>query len=373
MSDSERVQFVDLYPQYSELKDKIDLAVAEVLKNSWFIGGKPVSEFERALAASVGTKYACGVANATSALWITLKALGVGPGDEVITTPLTAFPTAESILLNGATVVFADIDENTFQISPEEIERKITNRTKAILPVHLYGIPANLPRILEIARSRSIPVVEDCAQAQGAAIGDARVGTLGIAGCFSFFPSKNLGGWGDGGAVCTSDECIATFVRKFSNHGRLEKYTHEICGANERLDSLQAAVLRLKLEKLDEWNAKRRTIAEYYSQALAQVDEVKVPSIYPGTVPVWHLYVIRAQRRDELARYLKERNIATGLHYPLPLHLQPAMGGETRRGELPRVERVTEEILSLPMYPHLPLDHAERVVAEIKNFYARCI
>jgi dTDP-4-amino-4,6-dideoxygalactose transaminase len=367
---SEKVAFVDLYPQYTELKSEIDAALEHVIKTSSFIGGKIVAEFENALASSVGTTHAVGVANATSALWMTLKAVGVKPGDEVITTPLTAFPTVESILLNGATAVFADIDEETFQISPADLERKITARTKAILPVHLYGIPVNLKEIMRIAAQRNIPVVEDCAQAQGAEIEGKRVGSMGVAGCFSFFPSKNLGCWGDGGAVCTNDEKIARFVRMFSNHGRLEKYTHEIPGANERLDTLHAAVLRLKLTKLDEWNAKRRVIADFYSQELSGVEEVVTPKTYPNTVPVWHLYVIKAQRRDELANYLKGKNIGTGLHYPLPMHLQPAMGGEARRGELPVVERITSEILSLPMYPHLPLEHAKRVVEEIKNFYA---
>jgi dTDP-4-amino-4,6-dideoxygalactose transaminase len=365
------VPFVDLYPQYAELKNEIDAAVERAIKTSSFIGGKPVSDFEKDLAASVGTQYAVGVANATSALWMTLKALGVGPDDEVITTPLTAFPTAEAIMLNGATVVFADIDQETFQISPSEIERKITSRTKGIVPVHLYGIPVNLPRILEIANSRNIPVVEDCAQAQGAEIGQNRVGSMGVAGCFSFFPSKNLGCWGDGGALCTNDENIARFVRMFSNHGRLEKFTHEIPGANERLDALHAAVLRIKLTKLDEWNAKRRAIADFYSEKLAHIEEVRTPKTYPNTTPVWHLYVIRAKERDKLAKYLKEKGIGTGLHYPLPLHLQPAMGGEQRRGELPVVEKTTEEILSLPMYPHMPIEAAQQVVQEIENFYAK--
>ncbi len=366
-----KVPFVDLYPQYEKLKTDIDAAPAEVLRTSCFIGGKPVSEFEKALAESVGTQFACGVANATSALGLALKALRVGPGGEEITTPLTAFPTAEAILLNGTRVVFADIDEKTFHIAPEEIDQRITERTKAILPIHLYGILVNLPRILETAKAHGIPVVEDCAQAQGAEIARKRVGSMGVAGCFSFFPSKNLGCWGDGGAVCTIDEKINRFVRMFSNHGRLTKYAHESPGATERLDALHASVLRIKLQKLDEWNARRRAIADLYSQQLAKVDEVETPEIYPQTKPVWHLYVIKAQKRDDLASWPKEKGIATGLHYPLPLHIQPAMGGESRKGELPVAEQVTKQILSLPMYPHLPLESVKRVVDEIKNFYAR--
>lgn len=366
-----KIQFVDLYPQYEELKQQIDEAIAQTIRDSAFIGGNPVSEFEKELAASVGVKHGCGVANATAALWLTLKALGVGPGDEVITTPLTAVPTAEAITLNEATVVFADIDPETFQISPDEVERKITPRTKALLPVHLYGTPVNLPRLLKIAEKNNLPLVEDCAQAQGAEVGGKRVGSMGVAGCYSFFPSKNLGGFGDGGAMCTNDEKIDRFVRMYSNHGRIEKFTHEIPGANERLDSLQAAVLRLKLTRLDEWNKMRRKVADVYEEKLAGIDEVKAPKTYAGTTPVWHLYVIRAENRDALAKHLKEKGIGSGLHYPLPLHMQPAMQFNYKPEDLPEAKRATEEILSIPMYPHLPLEQAIQVCEEIANFYAK--
>ncbi|RMH25402.1 MAG: DegT/DnrJ/EryC1/StrS family aminotransferase [Candidatus Hydrogenedentota bacterium] len=368
---SDQIPFVDLYPQYEELRSEIDAALATAVRTSSFIGGTPVSEFESALAQSVGVRHACGVSSATAALWMTLKALGVGPGDEVITTPLTAFPTVEAVLLNGARVVFADIEPDTFQISAAAIEARITSRTKAILPVHLYGIPVNLPRILEIAGKHGIPVVEDCAQAQGAEINGRRVGSMGVAGCFSFFPSKNLGAWGDGGAVASDNEELVRFVRMFSNHGRLEKYTHEICGANERLDALHAAILRVKLTKLDEWNARRRQIATIYEQELADVPEVVLPQTYPNTVPVWHLYVIRAKDRDNLAKHLKGRNIGTGLHYPLPMHLQPAMGGREREGECPIAETACKEILSLPMYPHLKAEQVVEVARAIREFYGR--
>lgn len=366
-----KIAFVDLLPQYEELKSELDAAIADIIKTSAFIQGKPVAEFEKDLAASVGVKYAVGVGNATSALWMTLKALGVGPGDEVITTPLTAVPTAEGITLNGGTVVFADIERDTFQISPEQIERCITPRTKAILPVHLYGIPVNLPKILEIAAKHNLPVLEDCAQAQGAEINGKRVGSMGVAGCYSFFPSKNLGTMGDGGAMATSDEKIERFVRMYSNHGRLEKFTHEIPGANERLDALHAAILKVKLTKLDEWNAKRRVVADIYAEKLKNVEEVATPKTYPGGTPVWHLYVIRAQKRDALSKYLKERGIGSGLHYPMSLHLQPAMKFNYKPGDFPEAERATSEILSIPMYPHMPLAQVETVCEEIAAFYAR--
>jgi dTDP-4-amino-4,6-dideoxygalactose transaminase len=366
-----KIPFVDLYPQYEELKAETDAAVAEIIRKSAFIQGPAVKEFEQALAASIGLKHAVGVANATSALMMTLKAMGVKAGDEVITTPLTAFPTAEAIALNGAKVVFADIDPKTYQIDPADIERKITPRTKAIVPVHLYGIPVNLPVILEIAGRHNLPVLEDCAQAQGAEINGRRVGSMGVAGCYSFFPSKNLGCWGDGGAMATNDEAIAKFVHMYANHGRVDKFNHEIVGANERLDTLHAAVLKLKLIRLDAWNAMRRVVAETYRDQLRDVEEVTLPETYPGATPVWHIFVIRAKDRDDLAAHLKEKGIGTGLHYPSSLHLQPAMAKDYKKGDLPVVERATAEILSIPMYPHLPVEAAVRVCDEIKEFYAR--
>jgi dTDP-4-amino-4,6-dideoxygalactose transaminase len=366
-----RIPFVDLLPQYRELKAETDAAVAEIIQTSAFIQGPAVKEFEHALAASIGVRHAVGVANATSALMMTLKAMGVKDGDEVITTPLTAFPTAEAIALNGAKVVFADIDPKTYQIDPAEIERRITPRTKAIVPVHLYGIPVNLPAILEIAGRHNIPVLEDCAQAQGAEINGRRVGSMGVAGCYSFFPSKNLGCWGDGGAMATDDEAIAKFVRMYANHGRIDKFSHEIVGANERLDTLHAAVLKLKLARLDAWNSMRRDVAAVYRRHLAGVDEVVLPETYPGGTPVWHLFVIRAANRDGLAAFLKEKGIGTGLHYPSSLHLQPAMAKDYKKGDLPVVERATDEILSIPMYPRLSAEDAMRVCDEIKAFYAK--
>ncbi|MCX7018027.1 MAG: DegT/DnrJ/EryC1/StrS family aminotransferase [bacterium] len=366
-----KIPFCDLLPQYEELKTEIDSAIADVIKTSSFIQGKPVAEFEKALAESVGVKHACGVANATSALWITLKALGIGPGDEVITTVHTAIPTAESITLNGAKVVFADIDPKTYQINPEHVETLITSRTRALLPVHLYGIPFNMPRMQAISKTHNLPLIEDCAQAQGAEISGKRVGSMGIAGCYSFFPSKNLGTMGDGGAMATNDDKIEKFVRMFSNHGRLEKFTHEIPGSNERLDALHAAILKVKLTKLDEWNAKRRKIADVYKKLLPEIIEVTIPQVYPDTVPVWHLYVIRCPNRDGLMKYLKEKNIGTGLHYPLPLHLQPAMAQDCKSGDFPEAEKATKEIVSIPMYPHMTEEQAAEVCAEIKNFFAK--
>ena len=246
-----KIPFCDLLPQYEELKAETDAAIADVIATSSFIKGKAVGEFEKALAEHTGVALAVGVANATSALWMVQKAMGIGPGDEVITTVHTAICTPESTCLAGAKPVFVDIDPDTYQISPEAIERAITPRTKLLLPVHLYGIPVDLPAIMAIAAKHNLPVLEDCAQAQGAMVGDKRVGATGVAGCYSFFPSKNLGCMGDGGAMASNDEGLVQEVRKFSNHGRLDKFNHEIPGCNERLDTLHAAVLKLRLARLD--------------------------------------------------------------------------------------------------------------------------
>jgi len=367
-----KIPFVDLLPQYEELKAEIDEAVANVIRTSSFIGGKPVKEFEEAMKAYTGAKFAVGVANATSAGWMVLSAMGISkPEHEVITTPLTAIPTAEYVTLAGGTPVFADIDPRTYQISPEAIEAKITPRTKAIMPVHLYGIPCDMDRILAIGNKHGIPVLEDSAQAQGAEYKGRKIGSMGVASCWSFFPSKNLGCWGDGGMLTTDDDKLERHVRMFSNHGRLEKFTHEIPGANERLDALHATVLKIKLTRLDAWNAARREIAAIYQEELADVNEITLPEIHEGSTPVWHLYVIRTANREALAASLKEKTIATGLHYPLPLHLQPAMSFAGKEGDFPEAERATREILSIPMYPHMAHEDARTVAAAIKEHFAK--
>jgi len=364
------IPFVDLYPQYEEVKAEIDAAMEGVIRNSQFIQGKPVRAFEKDLAESVGARHGIGVANATAGGWLVLRALGIGPGDEVITTPLTAVPTAEYVTLAGGKVVFADIDPKTYQLCPAKVEEKITERTRALLPVHLYGIPFDIDAFLELGRKYNLPVIEDSAQAQGARWKGAPIGSFGIASCWSFFPSKNLGCFGDGGAVTTDDEKVADYVRMFADHGRKEKFTHEFPGANLRLDGLQAAILSVKLRKLDEWNARRRAIADVYREELASVGEIALPEVSPDSTPVWHLYVIRAPRRDDLRKHLNGKGIGTGIHYPLPLHLQPAFAGCGEEGAFPEAERAVKEIVSLPMYPHMDPEQARTVAAEIRNFLA---
>jgi dTDP-4-amino-4,6-dideoxygalactose transaminase len=365
-----KVPFADLQPQYQEIKDEIDAVLKDVIANNWFIGGKPVKEFEQALTKSACRKHACGVANGTAAIAITLRALKLGPQDEVITTVHTAIPTAEAIVLAGAQVVFCDIEPTSYDIDPAAIEAAITPRTKALLPVHLYGMPANLKAIQAIAEKHKLALIEDCAQAQGAAYDGKPVGTFGLAGCLSFFPSKNLGGWGDGGAVVTDDAAIDRYVRMYSNHGREDKYLHEFLGTNERLDALQAAVLNQKLKKLDDWNARRRTVAGWYEEMLKDVPGLTLPATTPGATPIWHLYVVLVEKRDAFMKFLKEHDVSTGLHYPMALHEQPAFAHlRLGKGAFPVAEKVTSECVSLPMYPHMNREQVEYVCQQIRAYF----
>lgn len=367
------IPLVDLHTQYQELRPEIDAAMSRVVQKAAFIGGEEVRFFEREFAsycsvpadAEEGRPFpelhcaACG--NGTDALYLTLRALGVGPGDEVITVAHTFIATAEAITLTGAVPVFVDVLEDTMLMDPDAVEAAISPRTRAILPVHLYGQPCDMDRLLEISRRHCIPVVEDAAQAHGASWRGQRVGGLGDAACFSFYPGKNLGAYGDAGAMVTRDENLAKRVRMLANHGRQEKYTHEIEGVNSRLDALQAAILRVKLQHLDRWNTARRTHAAQYMQLLRGTDVI-LPTVRSEADPVWHLFVIRVQDRDRLQPQLKQLGISTGVHYPLPLHLQPAyqhLG--MRPGSLPVTERLAQEIVSLPLYPELTPQQVEEV------------
>jgi len=365
-----QVPFSDLSAQYLEARSEIDAAWQDVVTRSAFIGGEPVKRFETELAASFGLKYACGVASGTAALAITLRSFGLGPEDEVITTVHTAAPTAEAITLAGARIVFCDIEEETFEIDPAAVEAAITPRTRVLLPVHLYGLSARLKELLAIARKHNLILLEDCAQAQGTLYDGRPVGTFGVAGCLSFFPSKNLGGFGDGGAVVTNDEKIERFVRMYSNHGRLSKFDHTIQGANERLDALQAALMLPKLRRLEQWNERKRQAAEWYRRRLSDIEEVRLPHPVPECTPTWHLFVVRIADRDDLARLLKERGVSTGLHYPLPLNLQPAFESLSKpAGSFPVAERLTQrEILSLPMFPHIAEEQVDYVCRQIREY-----
>lgn len=364
-----KVPFVDLSRQFKPLLPEIKAAHADIIDRCAFINGPEVKTFEKEMASWLDLGESCGVANGTHALALTLQSLGVGPGDEVITVPNTAFPTSESIGMCGAKVVFADIAPGTFTIDPQAVEAAITPKTKAILPVHLYGIPADMDALMAIAERHDIPLIEDTAQAMGARYKGKRVGSIGRAGCFSFFPSKNLGTFGDGGAMASNDQELVSQVRMLANHGRYDKFTHQAIGTNSRLDTLKAAQLSICLKALDGWNQDRRRTADLYNKLLAPFAEVTCPKVPEDCEPIWHLYVIRHQKRDELRQYLQKQGIQTGLHYPKPLHLQPAykyLGlGE---GSFPETEAATREILSLPMFPFISEAEVEAVVNAISAF-----
>ncbi len=365
-----RIPFVDLAAQRATIASEIDEAIRGCLdRNDWILG-QDVAAFEEEFAAYCETTGAVGTDSGLSALDLTLRAYGIGPGDEVITAANTFVATALAIVSAGATPVLVDADPKTFNLDPALLEHAITERTKAVMPVHLYGQPADMDEIGAVADRHGLLVIEDACQSHGARYKGRRTGSLGHAAAFSFYPSKNLGAYGDGGAVVTSDERLLDRLRLIHNYGQREKYVHVVKGFNHRLDTLQAAVLRVKLRHLDEWNAARRRCASLYSQLLGQLDTT-TPATEPSAEHVWHLYVIRVGRRDELRSFLGERGIDTGIHYPLPIHLQPAFADlGYARGRFPVTERLVDEVLSLPMFPELEDAQIHAVVAAIADFGA---
>jgi dTDP-4-amino-4,6-dideoxygalactose transaminase len=362
------VPILDLKAQYHFIKDEIDEAVLGVMDSGWFVLGPNVKALEAELAEYVGCQYGVGVASGTDALRLSLEALGIGPGDEVITTPFTFVATANTISHAGARPVFVDIDPHTFNIVPAEIEAAITEHTKAIVPVHLYGQPAQMDAIMDIARRHNLYVIEDCAQAIGADDNGRRVGTFGDVACFSFYPTKNLGAYGDGGMVTTNNPEFAERVDLLRRQGGRNRYFHDVLGFNSRLDEMQAALLRVKLRHLDDWQARRRQIAADYDQLLGELG-VETPYLRPDVTHVYHQYTIRVTRRDELHEFLKERSVGSMIYYPLPLHLQKMYNnlGYTE-GSLPVSEGAGREVLSLPMYPELSDEQVQRVVDVIGEF-----
>jgi len=367
------IPLVDLKTQYDSIRDEIDDAIRRVVQSGQFILGSEVKAFEEEIAAYCGTKYAVGVASGTDALHVALLACGIKGGDEVITTPFTFIATAESIAKCGAKPVFADIDSKTYNIDPSQIEVRITNKTKAILPVHLYGQPAAMERILELARKHNLKVIGDCAQALGAEYKGKKAGSLGDVGCLSFFPSKNLGAYGDGGMVVTDDTRIAETVRILRVHGSKAPYQHVMHGFNSRLDALQAAILRVKLKHLDRWNELRCSKAALYTGLLSQVDGIEPPHFEKDCKSSCNYYTIRLKdsrlNRGELRKHLESKDIQTAVYYPLSLHLQEVykyLGHKP--GDFPESERAQEEVLSLPMYPELSQKQVENIVKTIKEF-----
>jgi len=363
------VPMVDLVAQHARVRAEIEAAFARVVESARFIGGEECAALEAEFASYCGAAHACGVANGTDALTLALRAFEVGPGDEVVTVANTFIGTGEAILLCGARPVFVDVEPETYNMDVGRLARALTPRTKVILPVHVYGHPADMDPILEMAARRGLRVLEDAAQAHGASLNGRRAGSLAHAACFSFYPAKNLGAYGDAGMVMSSDAAFIDRVRRLANHGAgTHRYDNVVAGTNSRLDALQAAVLRVKLRHLDEWNAERRERVEAYTRALEGTPGLALPRERAGTRSAWHLYTVRARDRERLRAHLAQKGIATAVHYPRPIHLQPAMASAGGRpGDLPVSERLSEEVLSLPLYPELRLETVERIAAEVRR------
>ncbi|HUL52559.1 MAG TPA: DegT/DnrJ/EryC1/StrS family aminotransferase [Opitutaceae bacterium] len=360
------VPFLDLRAQHDPLRGELLAAIAEVVDRSAFAGGPLVAKFEEEFAAYCQTRAAVGVGSGTEALWLVLLARGIGPGDEVITVPNTFMATAEAISYCGAKPVLVDVDEQTYTLDPSRLERAITPRTKAVIPVHLFGQMADMDPIMEIARRHHLVVIEDACQAHGAEYKGRRAGSIGDAGCYSFYPGKNLGAWGEAGAVVTNDLTLAEKIRILRDHGQERKYHHSCIGWNARMDGIQAAVLRVKLKALDRGNAARRAHARLYDELLGRLTNLTVTPPAGYGVPVYHLYVVRVPERDRILRELAERGIACGIHYPQPIHLQEAYRGlGLGPGAFPVAERCAGEILSLPMFPELTPAQIALVVREL--------
>jgi dTDP-4-amino-4,6-dideoxygalactose transaminase len=359
-----KIPILDLSPQYQSLKTEIYSAIDRVLESGQFIMGPDVKQFEQEVAAYLGVKHAIAVNSGTDALVIGLRSLGIGAGDEVITTPFSFFATAESISSVGATPIFVDIDPQTFNIDPANIKDKITLRTRAIMPVHLYGNPAAMTQIMEIDQENGLKIIEDCAQSFGARYNGKMTGSIGDVGAYSFFPSKNLGAYGDGGLIATNDDAIANLSRMLRVHGAKKKYHNEIIGYNSRLDTLQAAILRVKLPHIDQWNAGRRRVSSLYTQLLADIPEVIAPEVNAGHV--FHQYTIRIIKsdRDKVASNLASKGISTMIYYPIPQDRLPIYAGKYPSNKVS--DELGTQVLSLPIWPELDDENIKRVVSSLK-------
>lgn len=362
------IPLVDLKAQYKTIKPKVNSAIKSVLDSTHFILGDEVSDFEKKFARFSDAKYAVGVASGLNALEIGMRAIGIGVGDEVITPANSFIASSSAISFTGATPVLVDCEESSFNIGPLKIEEKITKKTKAIMPVHLYGRPAEMNQILKIAQKYNLLVIEDACQAHGASYQGKRVGSFGDFGAFSFYPGKNLGAYGDGGILTTISKKLAGEVAQMRNYGQSQKYHHEYLAWNSRLDTIQAAILLIKLEHLDKWNKARRRIAQIYNGLLKNLPII-TPEIPKDSEHVFHLYVIRYKKRDQLAEFLGSKGISTGLHYPIPIHLQKAYANlGHKKGDFPVSEKLSQEILSLPMFPELKDLEVEFIASSIKKF-----
>jgi dTDP-4-amino-4,6-dideoxygalactose transaminase len=366
-----QVPFANLHRQYLQLKDEMDAAIAQVIEDSSFIRGPHVTAFESAFAEMIGTQHCVSCANGTDALYIAMKALGVKPGDEVIVPAMSWISTSETVSQAGASVVFCDLDPVTHVMDPEALSRCVTECTVGIIPVHLYGHPAPMDRIMEIASSHNIWVIEDCAQAHLAEHNGQKIGTFGTAATFSFYPGKNLGAMGDAGGIVTNDQALADHMAKFARHGGLRKGDHEIEGINSRLDGLQAAILNVKLPHLPDWTRKRQEIAQSYAESLAGIEGLSIPSQAQNVSPVWHLYIVLTEKRDELAAYLKENGVHTSINYPRALPFLPCYAPMQHTPEqFPNAYRLQNQGLALPIFPEMTEAELQYVCATIKKFFA---
>ena len=365
-----KIPLVDLKAQNRTIQAELQAAIDRVIDTTSFIMGKDVAEFENEFAAFCGVSHVIGVSSGTSALHLALRAIGVSRGDEVITVPHTFIATVEAIIHCGGKPVFVDVDWDSYTLDASKLMEAISPRTRAILPVHLYGQCADMQPILEFARNQGVSVVEDAAQAHGATYHGRKAGTMGEVACFSFYPGKNFGAFGDAGAISTNDLEVAEKVRRLRDHGRKEKYVHQEIGYGERLDTMQAAILRVKLARLSQWNARRREIAALYSEQLSILPNLQVPKVREKDAHVFHLYVIRSPQRDELLDYLKRRGVMAGIHYPVPLHRQPALEAwGYQLGDFPVSEELSRTVLSLPLYPEMTDEQVNRVIQAVCEFY----
>ncbi|MBI3591301.1 MAG: DegT/DnrJ/EryC1/StrS family aminotransferase [Candidatus Melainabacteria bacterium] len=369
--NQKKIPIIDLVCHYRSIQNEIEKVTFDVLSSGHYILGKNVEAFEEELSKYLGCKNVVSCANGTDAIVLALKALDIKPGDEIITVSHSFFATSEAIALVGGIPVFADIREDDFNIDPEKIEALITKKTKAIIPVHLYGQPCEISSVIEIAKKYGLYVIEDCAQSIGAKFNGKNVGTFGDISTLSFFPTKNLGACGDGGAVITNDYKLATKIKQLRIHGSSKRYVHDYIGMNSRLDELQAAILRIKLPYLDKWNHERYKAAKYYDELFKDVKQVTTPIVKSNSQHVFHQYTIRLNQRDFLCEKLREKNIETIIYYPVPIHLQSVFSYLGRqKGSLPVTEKICNEILSLPIYPEITKDIQEYIVENIKSILA---
>jgi dTDP-4-amino-4,6-dideoxygalactose transaminase len=363
-----KVPFLDLKAQYETIADEVKTALQKVLDNSAFAGGPFVAQFEKDFAAFCQSESAIGVGSGTAALWAALKGLGIGNGDDVITAPNTFIATAEAISMSGAKPVFVDVNEQTYNIDPQLIERAVTPNTKAIIPVHLFGQMAEMDRIMEIAKTHGLFVIEDACQAHGAQFNGQPAGSIGDAGCFSFYPGKNLGAYGEAGAVVTKNQELADEIKSFRDHGQKEKYHHSIIGWNCRMDGFQGAVLSVKLKHLRQWNESRRKNAQLYNSLLADLNQIVTPFEADYARHIYHIYPILTDNRQQLMNALAKTQVYCGIHYPVPLHLQAAYSSlGYKEGDFPVAEKCASRLLSLPMFPELTPEQIEYVVRKIKS------